>query len=104
MNIFLPKYYYKVFFLFVAIGFIFNVNGQRAISSKSGQNTHQVDAGCTPDSAIFNYTGSTQSFIVPACVTSITVRAWGGGGGGAGNDSHVGMAGGGGAYASSTLT
>jgi len=102
MNIFLPKSYYKAFLLLVSIGFVLNVSAQ-TIQSK-GQKNHNVDAGCTPDSAIFNYNSSTQSFTVPACVTSITVRAWGGGGGGAGNDSHVGMAGGGGAFATSTLT
>lgn len=46
------------------------------------------------------YTGSTQTFTVPNCVTSITVEAWGGGGGGFnGSSSGGGKGGGGGAYA-----
>jgi hypothetical protein len=43
------------------------------------------------------------TFIVPACVTRLTVKAWGGGGGGAGLTGGGG-AGGGGAFASSVLT
>lgn len=60
---------------------------------------------CTPDSQIFSYSGSNQSFVVPCGVFSITVKAWGGGGGGGGTDGSGTPAtgGGGGAYASSTL-
>jgi len=51
----------------------------------------------------FNCTGAAQTFVVPGCVTSITVEAWGGGGGGGGIDSYAGSNGGGGAYATSTI-
>jgi len=43
----------------------------------------------------FSYTGSTQTFTAPNCVTSITVAAWGGGGAGGGVDGQT-KAGGGG--------
>lgn len=55
------------------------------------------------DSALYTYTGSTTTFTVPACVTSITVRAWGAGGGGGGVDGFHGGTGGGGGYASSVF-
>ena len=55
----------------------------------------------TQDSAIFNYTGSTQTLI--ACSDSITVIAWGGGGAGGGTDDYDGAGGGGGAYVKSTI-
>ena len=59
---------------------------------------------CTYDSVSFSYTGSPQTFVVPSCVTSITVRAWGAGGGGGGDDCDLGAAGGGGAYASDVIS
>ena len=47
----------------------------------------------------YNYTGSAQTFTVPAGVSQITIKAWGaGGGGGGGNNSAYG-GGGGGAFA-----
>ena len=55
----------------------------------------------------FSYTGSNQTFIVPAGVTSITVEVWGGGGGGGGRGSGTGatsLGGGGGAYARSVIS
>jgi hypothetical protein len=66
------------------------------------QNRHLTSV-CTPDSMVYKYTGSAQSFTVPSCVTSVVVRAWGAGGGGGGKDSYQGGTGGGGAYASDTL-
>ncbi|HXU28634.1 MAG TPA: hypothetical protein VN698_15505, partial [Bacteroidia bacterium] len=51
----------------------------------------------------FNYTGSNQTFVVPPCVGTITVQAWGGGGAGGGGDTYGGSDGGGGAYTTSTL-
>lgn len=36
----------------------------------------------TPGHVPFSYTGAAQSFVIPAEVTSITVKAWGAGGGG----------------------
>jgi uncharacterized integral membrane protein len=56
-------------------------------------------------SQTFDYTGSDQTFTVPAGVTSITVAVWGGGGGGGARSSnYTGGGGGGGAYAISTLS
>ena len=56
------------------------------------------------DSNLYNYTGSTTTFTVPSCVTSITIKAWGAGGGGGGADGNPGGAGGGGAYSTSVLS
>ncbi len=53
---------------------------------------------------IYNYTGATQTFVVPLCVHTLTVQAWGGSGGGGGWDTYSGSTGGGGAYASSVIT
>src|ERR1019366_2595045 len=53
------------------------------------------------DSAIFNYTGSTQTLI--ACADSIAVMAWGGGGAGGGVDDSIGAGGGGGAFIEGTI-
>jgi hypothetical protein len=50
----------------------------------------------------FAYTGSDQSFIVPAGVTSLTVKLWGAGGGGA-PPGHVNNNGGAGGYTTGTL-
>lgn len=57
-------------------------------------------------SQTFNYTGSAQTFTVPAGVTSVTVAAWGGGGGGGGSNSNNngGSGGGGGGYCLRTYT
>lgn len=53
-------------------------------------------------SQTFNYTGSSQTFIAPIGVTSITIECWGGGGAGGGG-SFVNMGGGGGgAYKKTT--
>lgn len=49
----------------------------------------------------FNYTGTTQTFTVPNCVTSVDVKAWGAGGGGSdrsGNGNDGGNGGGGGGF------
>ena len=62
---------------------------------------------CTPtapqpctgvDCNIFSHTGGPQSFVVPAGVTSLTVKLWAGGGGGGGEtfDAHPSVGGGGG--------
>ena len=62
----------------------------------------------TPGSEVTNsytYTGSSQTFTVPNCVTSLTVEAWGGGGGGFnGSKDGGGKGGGGGGYAKSTIS
>ncbi|HSH65662.1 MAG TPA: hypothetical protein VLB84_07660, partial [Bacteroidia bacterium] len=56
-------------------------------------------------SQTFSYTGSVQNFIVPACVTNVTLKVWGGGGGGSGHDGGSGgAAGGGGAYSTNTVS
>ncbi len=52
----------------------------------------------------FNYTGGNQTFVVPACVNSITVQAWGAGGASGGGDTYSGSEGGGGAYSTSVLS
>jgi gliding motility-associated-like protein len=52
----------------------------------------------------FTFTGSMQTFTVPPCVTSITVKAWGAGGHKGGNDTYNGASGGGGAFVQSTIT
>lgn len=58
----------------------------------------------TTSSQTFNYTGAVQNFVVPACVTNITVKVWGAGGGGSGHDGGSGgAAGGGGAYSTGTV-
>ncbi|WRS31146.1 Ig-like domain-containing protein [Actinomycetaceae bacterium MB13-C1-2] len=52
-------------------------------------------------SAVFSYTGSMQSWTVPAGVTEVTARVWGAGGGGIHDDGSVSLdaaGGGGGAY------
>ena len=56
------------------------------------------------DTIVYGYTGSDQTYTVPAGVTSIDVEMWGGGGGGgnAGGWSY-GFAGGGGGYTTGTL-
>lgn len=48
--------------------------------------------------------GSTYTFVVPWCVNSLTLQAWGGGGGGGGGDASFGGSGGGGAYASMSIS
>jgi uncharacterized protein (TIGR02145 family) len=61
-----------------------------------------VDPNCTTTKAIFDYTGSNQTFTVPNCgVTSIKVKTWGAGGGSGDNSS--GGNGGGGAYVTGTI-
>ena len=50
-------------------------------------------------------TPGTQSYVVPAGVTSLTIKAWGGGGGGGGaSPDRVGGNGGGGGYATATFS
>ncbi len=50
----------------------------------------------------YNFTGSDQTYTVPAGVSTITIKMWGAGGGGGENGSDGGV-GGGGAYVSGTL-
>ena len=57
---------------------------------------------CTPGSQAFSYTGSNQTFVVPAGCTSISIKAWGAGGGGGGRDNGPGGRGGAGAFAVNT--
>jgi hypothetical protein len=71
------------------------------------------DDGCNPaDQAVSFSTPGTYNWVVPACVTSVYVQAWGGGGGGGGNIAVLATSGGetctgaggggGGGYASRT--
>lgn len=54
---------------------------------------------------IFDYVSNTyQTWTVPPCVTSITIKAWGAGGGGGGANACTGGYGGGGAYSTATVT
>src|ERR1700722_19440750 len=107
MKIFLPRYSFICYItVLCVIALSINSNAQFSHYNNQDKRDYQpphITGGCTPDSVIFNYTGAAVAFTVPACVTSITVRAWGGGGGGAGSDSYTGLPGGGGAYASSTI-
>lgn len=60
--------------------------------------------GNTFNGQVYNTQG-TDTFIVPAGVTSLTVRAWGGGGGGGGGgNGAIGGAGGGGGFVQETIT
>jgi gliding motility-associated-like protein len=52
----------------------------------------------------FMYTGTVQTFTVPICVSSITVKAWGAGGHKGGSDTYSGANGGGGAFVQSTIS
>ena len=51
----------------------------------------------------FSYTGSVQTFTVPACVDTLHIKAWGAGGSGGGGDSYPGAVGGGGAFVKSDI-
>ena len=56
------------------------------------------------DGVAFNYTGADQTYTVPAGVTSIFVKAWGGGGGGGSKGGwNFGYPGGGGGYSEGTI-
>ncbi len=55
------------------------------------------------DTLSFSYTGAVQTFVVPGCVDTIHVKAWGAGGSGGGGDSYPGAVGGGGAYVKSSI-
>ena len=82
------KITFRLFFI-VFIFSLFFKKGSEAIAQTATQT--------------FNWTGGNQTFVVPSCVTSLTVQAWGAGGGGGGNDSQTGGTGGGGAYTTSVL-
>lgn len=74
----------------VAGGFVYQVGG--------------VNGSAVENTTVFSV-GTGQSFNVPAGVTSITVKLWGGaGGGGAGGSLGAGGAGGGGGYTSATFS
>jgi len=60
-------------------------------------------APAQPSSATFAATGAT-AFVVPAGVSEVTVKVWGGGGGGGAGDGGVGADGGGGGFATCTLS
>jgi hypothetical protein len=63
-----------------------------------------TNASSTTSNQTFIYTGATQNFVVPACVTSVTIKAWGAGGGGGGHDGGSGgSTGGGGGYSTTTV-
>jgi len=57
-------------------------------------------------SSTFYYTGATQTFAVPSCVTQVTVQLWsaGGGGGSYNSPTHYYLGGGSGAYYSGVLS
>jgi hypothetical protein len=71
-----------------------------AYCSGSGSSSNIISAtAIAHGTQTFVYTGSAQSFTVPACITSLTVQMWGAGGGGGDWGS-----GGAGAYVTGTLT
>lgn len=49
----------------------------------AGVDASPPDAACiaVPGSQTFDYTGSIETFVIPSCVTSITIEAWGASGG-----------------------
>jgi len=71
---------------------------------ETGGTSAYLKDSSTKKSVIYNYTGSDQTFVVPAGITSIDVEMWGGGGGGgnAGGWSY-GFEGGNGGYTKGTL-
>lgn len=90
-----------------------NITNEAATHTASSANTFKsytamsLNAAPAPGDIItttYSYTGSTQTFTVPNCVTSVTVEAWGGGGRGSTRTSNgAGAGGGGGAYAKGTV-
>ena len=86
-NQLMGKFTFRLFFV-LFICSLLNKGGTKAIAQTT---------------TTFSYTGGNQTFVVPTCVSSITVQAWGGGGGGGGNDTKTGNVGGGGAYTTSVL-
>ncbi|MEI6765362.1 MAG: glycine-rich protein [Bacteroidota bacterium] len=75
---------------------------QNGCTSTTTTNTISVTScGIVHGTQTFNYTGAQQSFTVPACITSVTLEAWGGQGG---DNNGSGYTGGRGGYAYGTLT
>ncbi len=71
----------------------------------AGGNIYVVGGTHTDGSTTFYTSPGTTSYVVPAGVTSITVKSWGaGGGGGGGGNATAGGAGGGGGYTKTTLS
>jgi hypothetical protein len=70
----------------------------------AGNNSNTIVHATTATfTATYNHTGSIQTFVVPACVTRINVKAWAAGGAGWVN-STLGASGGSGAYVSGYIT
>ena len=90
------------------------MNGNYQLCSCNGASGTWVrgsdgSTACVFNGATFNYTGAVQTFLVPAGVTQITVKAWGAGGGGymtsgIGDTTAAGAAGSGGGYATANIT
>lgn len=82
-----------------------------SLSSTSGTTAGEVDVTITgtnfssgAESKIYNYTGSDQTYTVPAGVTSIRVKMWGAGGGGGNKGGWTwGYEGGGGGYTTANI-
>lgn len=75
-----------------------NTTLNATVTVGAGSDTWSVTTSSTATQA-FSYTGSNQSFVVPAGVNSLTVKLWGAGGGAA-----LSNAGGGGGFATGTLS
>ncbi|MBC8741812.1 hypothetical protein F6X40_35275 [Paraburkholderia sp. UCT31] len=90
----------------LASNYIYRIPMPGLLASSTGTNTNTGSSGtggagvCTPGTTAFSYTGSAQSFTVPAGCTQIAVAAWGAGGGG----STTYGTGGAGAYAGATFS
>jgi hypothetical protein len=75
-------------------------NGNVGIGTTSPVNKFEILATQATQTLIYNFTGSSQNFVVPAGVTQVTIKAWGAGGGGGYPPTN----GGGGGYVSGVLT
>lgn len=61
-------------------------------------------SNCVHSSQTFNYTGSVQTWITPACVSQVTVQLWGAGGGSGYMNTVTNVSGGSGAYITGVIT
>ena len=61
---------------------VLQVTDNNGCTASDTQSVTVTSCGVVTGSATFNYTGSAQTWVVPTCVTSITVEMWGASGGG----------------------
>jgi len=81
-------------------------NGSVGVGTTTLSALFTVAGGATAASTVFSSASTGVSYTVPAGVTQLVVKTWGGGGGGAGSQdgSDSGGAGGGGGFAQATIT